>query len=242
VDAFKIMDSIIQGLVLLTLASTVTTLIATNGIPGLWLEDFAKIFYQYTASEVDDHKVPSRAAAVYAAKASQFFRTFDPSMTGQLDTTRLFDMLKVLLGADLNDEQLAALVGDIHNNADIDCDGVCMVDEFVQFQNEDGCDLATVAGQYKNRNGNPELLKEIEATKANRKDIEMDVRESQQQQLGALNEQMKLHRTHSSLTQRHDSEMKEELRIQRAHVQQVQTEQRQAKLDKLNQVGEEKDS
>lgn len=73
-------------------------------------------------------------------------------MTGVLDQTRLYEMLKVKIGtlrsshlcrspcidgqvmlsADLNDEQIAELVRDICALSDYDGDGDVNVDEFVQ--------------------------------------------------------------------------------------------------------------
>lgn len=62
-DPFKIVDAFIQGVVLLGVATNLTTLIANNTIPGLdWmlgLEDFAAIFSRYYATPV---RIPTRFA------------------------------------------------------------------------------------------------------------------------------------------------------------------------------------
>jgi hypothetical protein len=129
-DMFSIVNAIIQGLVLQH--------VATNGIPGMTkLTTFAQIFGRFAAAPVDDHIVTTKTAAQAAVKCSQFFRAFDPSMSGSMDETRMFDMLKVLLAADLSEEQIAEVVKDMRDCADYDGDGVCNVDEFIQFLTDD---------------------------------------------------------------------------------------------------------
>ena len=63
------------------------------------LEDFAAIFSRYYATPVDAEFAIKRTAAHAATKCADFFRAFDPGMTGKLDKTRLYEMLKVMLSA-----------------------------------------------------------------------------------------------------------------------------------------------
>ena len=49
-------------------------------------------------SQVDAQFALKRTAAHAAAKCAEFFRAFDPGMTGELDQTRLYEMLKVRSG------------------------------------------------------------------------------------------------------------------------------------------------
>merc|ERR550537_277004 len=79
-------------------------------------------------------------------------------------------MLKVMLSADLSDAQIAQLVADINFNADIDGDGVAMVDEFVNFISDDECDLTNVVAAYKKRSGDEASLKAIMAAKEAKRD------------------------------------------------------------------------
>jgi len=87
IDAFKIIDMIIQGVVLLGVASTLTTIIATNPYLASFidLESFSQIFARYYAVAIEGKgdAVTAKTAAKAATQASQFFRTFDPQMTGE---------------------------------------------------------------------------------------------------------------------------------------------------------------
>jgi len=53
----------------------------------------------------------------------------------------MFEMLKVMLNANLTDEQIAELVTDICEYSDFDNDGSVNIAEFVHFQSEDECTL-----------------------------------------------------------------------------------------------------
>ena len=71
-------------------------------------------------------------------------------------------MLKVMLNANLTDEQIAQLVTDIAEYSDFDNDQTVNIAEFVHFQSEDECTLLNVIRKYEKMDGSPQDLERIQ--------------------------------------------------------------------------------
>jgi hypothetical protein len=205
----KIIDVIIQGIVLLAVSTQITKYIAMYACGTK-----SSIFSRYQSTPVNPDHVISRTAAMSAQKASQFFQTFNKQLKdgGRMDPTKLYDMLRIVLCQDLDDVQIAEVVKDVTQDAllnsgqlDIDEDEVPKpsVTQYTHFLADDECDLLNVITKYKkNHEGDPvahALLGKMKAEKI-----------AKLGQDGDGKEQMKQQQVEDLITQLRDPAAKEE--------------------------------
>jgi len=162
VDWYLIFNQLINGVVLIGVATKIVTFIAKYMmccLPGF--EGFGAIFKRYQDAECRPNMVICRSATVAAATCSQFRRSFDPENTGKLDIKYLYDTLTKMFHKDLNPKQIAKLCKDIMNKADVNEDNDIEVDEFVHFISADNCDLNNIIHKYEQLDGDAEFLATI---------------------------------------------------------------------------------
>ena len=63
---------------------------------------------------------------------------------------------------DLTDSQIAQIVHDVERISDIDKNGDVEMDEFTHFLSNDECDLRNVIEKYKEEEGDPKRLEELQ--------------------------------------------------------------------------------
>jgi len=154
VDYFAVINALLNGVVMMGMATTITVTVAKYFMCG----GFSGIYRNYQDVEVKPKLVIARTAANAAAQASLFMRAFDRGGTGLLSQRMLFENIKLLCGEDLTELQIAQLVGDICDTADVDSDGKVAVDEFTHFMAPDECDLMNVIEKYKELDGDEDRL------------------------------------------------------------------------------------
>ena len=99
---FRVVDSLVQAIVLFSLVTRICTILASEGIPDcIWqsfptscrapsgyferLRHFASVFKRYQSTPVDAEYATVRTAANAASRASVFFKTYDPALSGRSD-------------------------------------------------------------------------------------------------------------------------------------------------------------
>jgi len=158
VDVYAVINALLNGVVMLGVATSITTLVAKYCSP---CGGFMGVFRNFQDVECRPDHVIARTAAHASAQASNFIRAFDKGCTGTLNQRMLFENIKTLCGEDLTDEQIAECVSDICAYADVDNDGDVAVDEFTHFLAPDECDLMNVIAKYSKSKGDPTKLEEI---------------------------------------------------------------------------------
>jgi len=160
VDTYAVINALLNGVVMLGIATSITTLVAKYCSP---CGGFMGVFKNFQDVECRPDHVIARTAAHASAQASNFIRAFDKGCTGTLNQRMLFENIKTLCGEDLTDEQIAECVSDICSYADVDNDGDVAVDEFTHFLAPDECDLMNVIAKYSKSKGDANKLEEINA-------------------------------------------------------------------------------
>jgi hypothetical protein len=109
-----LLNSLIQGSVLLSVAQVLVTLVASYGL-GL----HSKLYFEQM-KETCDFKRIYAAFAANSLVASYAFRGMDVDSTGELDSREIFNMMKQLFGKNLNDREVAVLTEFLCTSAEKD--------------------------------------------------------------------------------------------------------------------------
>jgi len=146
IDGNAILTAILNGVVLMGLATTITTLVGKHVYP---CDGFGSIFKKYQDTECHPEKALARSAAAAAFRVAQFDATLDPDCTGEMDIRVMYENLRMMFGKDLTKEQIALLIKDLVYHSDLEGDKIVQVDEFTNFLSDDNCDLLNVVEHYR---------------------------------------------------------------------------------------------
>jgi len=146
IDSNAILTAVLNGVVLMGMATTITTLVGKHIYK---CDGFGSIFKKYQDTECDPLKTLARSAAAAAFRVAQFDATLDPDRTGNLDIRVMYENLRMMFGKDLTKPQIALLVKDMIHHSDLEGDKMVAVDEFTNFISDDSCDLLNVVEHYK---------------------------------------------------------------------------------------------
>jgi len=158
-DWYQLMNAVVQGVVFLGLASTVTKLWAFNCLglldcihcPGLSGGLAGEIYYGQMRQDVSINvkhqdmphgQVLVRGAVIFAGAAKSFFNQFaQKDHPTRLDRSQLFGTLQCMLSDELSDEQLGAMVMWICDQADKDGDSNVSISNWMSLVGDEASSI-----------------------------------------------------------------------------------------------------